>query len=174
MLDHLEDNIRRVIADIRPQMLENVIENWTSRFDFIRDSRGSHKPEIILKMKVSVSGSHYGVIKVRLAKCLSEALGESKSFRQRGLIHPQEKGVPGKPNIQVQSIYGGARCCCHGYGIERRTMHAIRTLKTNLRSTEKSLNDIRSQVKSAHQSNSAITDIDVTFDGTWLTRGHSS
>ncbi|GFW77166.1 uncharacterized protein TNCV_2725961 [Trichonephila clavipes] len=29
-LDHLEDNIRRVIADIRPQMLEEVIENWTS------------------------------------------------------------------------------------------------------------------------------------------------
>ncbi|GFW95986.1 retrovirus-related Pol polyprotein from transposon TNT 1-94 [Trichonephila clavipes] len=29
-LDHLEDNIRRVIADIRPQMLENVIENWTT------------------------------------------------------------------------------------------------------------------------------------------------
>ncbi|GFX30099.1 hypothetical protein TNCV_2618101 [Trichonephila clavipes] len=30
MLDHLEDNIRRVIADIRPQMLEKVIENWTT------------------------------------------------------------------------------------------------------------------------------------------------
>ncbi|GFV10738.1 DUF4817 domain-containing protein [Trichonephila clavipes] len=29
-LDPLEDNIRRVIADIRPQMLEKVIENWTS------------------------------------------------------------------------------------------------------------------------------------------------
>ncbi|GFW81037.1 uncharacterized protein TNCV_4804051 [Trichonephila clavipes] len=29
--DYLEDNIRRVIADIRPQMLEEVIENWTSR-----------------------------------------------------------------------------------------------------------------------------------------------
>ncbi|GFW81132.1 uncharacterized protein TNCV_4805001 [Trichonephila clavipes] len=28
-LDHLKDNIRRVIADIRPQMLEKVIENWT-------------------------------------------------------------------------------------------------------------------------------------------------
>ncbi|GFU28228.1 uncharacterized protein TNCV_3762741 [Trichonephila clavipes] len=39
---------------------------------------------------------------------------------------------------------------------------------------KKSLNDVRSQVKSAYQSNSAITDIDVTFDGTWLTRGHSS
>ncbi|GFT32605.1 uncharacterized protein TNCV_3145531 [Trichonephila clavipes] len=29
-LDHLEENIRRVIADIRPQMLEKVIENWTT------------------------------------------------------------------------------------------------------------------------------------------------
>ncbi|GFV54835.1 putative DD41D transposase [Trichonephila clavipes] len=29
-LDHLEDNIRRVIADTRPQMLEKVIEIWTS------------------------------------------------------------------------------------------------------------------------------------------------
>ncbi|GFX63054.1 transposase [Trichonephila clavipes] len=46
-LDHLEDNIRRVIADIRPQMLEKVMENWTSRLDYIRASRGSHMPEII-------------------------------------------------------------------------------------------------------------------------------
>ncbi|GFU25519.1 DUF4817 domain-containing protein [Trichonephila clavipes] len=43
-LDHLEDNICRVIADIRPQMLEKVIENWTSRLDYIRASRGSHMP----------------------------------------------------------------------------------------------------------------------------------
>ncbi|GFW51428.1 hypothetical protein TNCV_4211061 [Trichonephila clavipes] len=49
-LDHLEDNIRRVIADIRPQMLEKVIENWTSRLDYIRVSRGSPMPEIIFKM----------------------------------------------------------------------------------------------------------------------------
>ncbi|GFS57522.1 hypothetical protein TNCV_1401861 [Trichonephila clavipes] len=34
-LDHLEDNIRRVIADIRPQMLEKIIENGTSRLDYI-------------------------------------------------------------------------------------------------------------------------------------------
>ncbi|GFY30007.1 hypothetical protein TNCV_4073201 [Trichonephila clavipes] len=51
-LDHLEDNIRRVIADIRPQMLEKVIENWTSRLDYIRASRGSPMPEIIFKMPV--------------------------------------------------------------------------------------------------------------------------
>ncbi|GFT09679.1 DNA-directed RNA polymerase subunit [Trichonephila clavipes] len=49
-LDHLEDNIRRVIDDMRPQMLEKVIENWTSRLDYIRASRGSHMPEIIFKM----------------------------------------------------------------------------------------------------------------------------
>ncbi|GFX04944.1 uncharacterized protein TNCV_2249271 [Trichonephila clavipes] len=49
-LDHLEDNIRRVIADMRPQMLEKVIENWTSRLDYIRASRGSHMAEIIFKM----------------------------------------------------------------------------------------------------------------------------
>ncbi|GFV56562.1 DUF4817 domain-containing protein [Trichonephila clavipes] len=49
-LDHLEDNIRRVIGDIRPQMLEKVIENWTSRLDYIRASRGSPMPEIIFKM----------------------------------------------------------------------------------------------------------------------------
>ncbi|GFT95709.1 transposable element Tc3 transposase [Trichonephila clavipes] len=50
-LYHLEDNIRRVIADIRPQMLEKVIENWTSRLDYIQASRGSHMPEIIFKMQ---------------------------------------------------------------------------------------------------------------------------
>ncbi|GFS64335.1 hypothetical protein TNCV_3955331 [Trichonephila clavipes] len=49
-LEYLEDNIRRVMADIRPQMLEKVIENWTSRLDYIRASRGSHMPEIIFKM----------------------------------------------------------------------------------------------------------------------------
>ncbi|GFV48575.1 uncharacterized protein TNCV_5068601 [Trichonephila clavipes] len=49
-LDHLEDNICRVIAYMRPQMLEKVIENWTSRLDYNRASRGSPMPEIISKM----------------------------------------------------------------------------------------------------------------------------
>ncbi|GFU56085.1 putative transposable element [Trichonephila clavipes] len=49
-LDHLEDNIRRVITDIRSQMLEKVIENRTSRLDYIRASRGSPMPEIVFKM----------------------------------------------------------------------------------------------------------------------------
>ncbi|GFW62410.1 uncharacterized protein TNCV_290841 [Trichonephila clavipes] len=49
-LDHLEDKIHRIIADIRPQMLEKVIQIWTSRLDYIRASRGSPMPEIIFKM----------------------------------------------------------------------------------------------------------------------------
>ncbi|GFU89133.1 uncharacterized protein TNCV_2895811 [Trichonephila clavipes] len=67
-LDHLEDHIRRVTADIRPQMLEKVIENWTSRLDYIRASRGSPMPEIIFKIfavgcgspvvKISAHGRH--------------------------------------------------------------------------------------------------------------------
>ncbi|GFU31634.1 putative LOC100569746 [Trichonephila clavipes] len=48
--DHLEDNIRRVIADLWPQKLKKVIENWTSRFDYIRVRGGSHMPEILFKM----------------------------------------------------------------------------------------------------------------------------
>ncbi|GFW90968.1 putative transposable element [Trichonephila clavipes] len=48
-LDHLEDIIRRVIADIRLQMLEKVIENLTFRLDYIRASCGSPMPEFKLK-----------------------------------------------------------------------------------------------------------------------------
>ncbi|GFV72768.1 uncharacterized protein TNCV_5038471 [Trichonephila clavipes] len=59
-LDHLEDNIRRVIADIRPQMLEKVIETWTSRLDYIRASRGSPMPEIIFKISFGTKEkNHY-------------------------------------------------------------------------------------------------------------------
>ncbi|GFU67642.1 uncharacterized protein TNCV_1643911 [Trichonephila clavipes] len=40
-LDHLEDNIRRIIADIRPQMLEKSPRKLDVRLDYIRASRGS-------------------------------------------------------------------------------------------------------------------------------------
>ncbi|GFX97696.1 hypothetical protein TNCV_3065831 [Trichonephila clavipes] len=63
-LDHLEDNIRRVIADIRPQMLEKVIENWTSRLDYIRASHGSPMPEIIFKITWEVErGKFYDPVR---------------------------------------------------------------------------------------------------------------
>ncbi|GFX55802.1 putative DD41D transposase [Trichonephila clavipes] len=48
-LDHLEDNIRRVIADIRPQMLEKVIEIWTFGMDYIRASRGIPTEDVVCR-----------------------------------------------------------------------------------------------------------------------------
>lgn len=48
-IDALETEIERVIAEIRPQMLEKVIENWTDRMRFVTRSRGGHMPEIIFK-----------------------------------------------------------------------------------------------------------------------------
>ncbi|GFV62986.1 putative LOC100569746 [Trichonephila clavipes] len=73
-LDHLEDNIHRVITDIRPQMLEKVIENWTSRLDYIRASRGSPMLEIIFKM------SSGGVVAYRVSQqqVLGSILGLGK------------------------------------------------------------------------------------------------
>ncbi|GFW25666.1 uncharacterized protein TNCV_1309271 [Trichonephila clavipes] len=81
-LDHLEDNIRRVIADIRPQMLEKVIENWTSRLDYIRASRGSHMPEIIFKINIR-----------DIADCRTELSSPEKGLELQtdplGNIHPE-------------------------------------------------------------------------------------
>ncbi|GFU80105.1 hypothetical protein TNCV_579851 [Trichonephila clavipes] len=50
-ISHKRLTIYDIIADIRPQMLEKVIENRTSRLDCIRASRGSPIPEIIFKIK---------------------------------------------------------------------------------------------------------------------------
>jgi hypothetical protein len=48
-IEHLEINIRRVIGEIRPQMLRKVCENWSSRLRLVRASRGGHMAEIIFK-----------------------------------------------------------------------------------------------------------------------------
>ncbi|GFV35269.1 hypothetical protein TNCV_3203011 [Trichonephila clavipes] len=86
-LDHLEDNIRRVIADIRPQMLEKVIENWTSRLDYIRASRGSYMPEIIFKITLLL------IVVVlrswrRTRRCRSRAVDLSlEALENRQLLH---------------------------------------------------------------------------------------
>ncbi|GFS64358.1 putative LOC100569746 [Trichonephila clavipes] len=85
-LDHLEDNIRRVIADIRPQMLEKVIENWTSRLDYIRASRGSPMPEIIFKMEI---GSRVGRNQMTVMWICDRWMQEGTTDR-RGRSHPPQ------------------------------------------------------------------------------------
>ncbi|XP_011859579.1 PREDICTED: uncharacterized protein LOC105557057 [Vollenhovia emeryi] len=48
-LDALEANIERVIDEIRPELCEKVVKNWTDRMAFIQRSRGGHMPEVIFK-----------------------------------------------------------------------------------------------------------------------------
>ncbi|GFU70775.1 hypothetical protein TNCV_1795231 [Trichonephila clavipes] len=68
---NLEYNIRRVIADILPQMLEKVSENWTSRLDYIRASRGSPMPEIIFKISKSLDCAY---LKKALLRMLTQII----------------------------------------------------------------------------------------------------
>ncbi|GFX00599.1 transposase [Trichonephila clavipes] len=76
-LDHLEDNIRRVIADIRRQMVGKVIENWTSRLDYIRANRGSSMPEMIFKMTRDFATHMTVRIGTYLSHCSCKAVANS-------------------------------------------------------------------------------------------------
>ncbi|GFX50777.1 DUF4817 domain-containing protein [Trichonephila clavipes] len=104
-LDHLEDNIRRVIADIRPQMLEKVIENWTSRLDYIRASRGSPMPEIIFKIVWLLLTVDYGMF-----GAIQHAYGG-------GLLFFMDMVV----DLRARRL-GVGRVPCFG-GVKRRTMN---------------------------------------------------
>ncbi|GFX96961.1 uncharacterized protein TNCV_1996931 [Trichonephila clavipes] len=93
-LDHLEDNIRRVIADIQPQMLEKVIENWTSRLDYIRASHGSPMPEIIFKSKYAKLDNF--LIYATSSSCASASSSNARELDEQILevkINPQEKNT---------------------------------------------------------------------------------
>ncbi|GFV08118.1 transposable element Tc3 transposase [Trichonephila clavipes] len=80
-LDHLEDNIHRVIADIRPQMLEN----WTSRLDYIRASRGSLMPEIIFIIIATLNSSHVSPHEFHDLQLLKAAFLKLWGMSPRGL-----------------------------------------------------------------------------------------
>ncbi|GFU08706.1 transmembrane protein KIAA1109 [Trichonephila clavipes] len=70
-LDHLEDNIRRVIANIRPQMLEKVIENLTSRLDYIRASRAVLCQKSYLKSICDIGSASFKYDMRRLTEILA-------------------------------------------------------------------------------------------------------
>ncbi|GFU94175.1 hypothetical protein TNCV_4037541, partial [Trichonephila clavipes] len=111
-LDHLEDNIRRVIADIRPQMLEKVIENWTSRLDYIRASRGNHMPEIIFKIPTKTDLSK--VVGMSFPSGRKESC---QSLRQIGLLHEWQHHISPPPQfrheLEAKEIISSIRgfCC---------------------------------------------------------------
>ncbi|GFY29949.1 putative DD41D transposase [Trichonephila clavipes] len=78
-LDHLEDNIRRGIADIRPQMLEKVIENWTTS-----------EPAVAVLCQKSYLKS-VGSLVVRASDSRPEGLG---SMPDATKYPPSTQGVP--------------------------------------------------------------------------------
>ncbi|GFT71414.1 DUF4817 domain-containing protein [Trichonephila clavipes] len=95
-LDHLEDNIRRVIADIRPQMLEKVIENGTSRLDYIRASRGSPMPEIIFKMsklRLLYPNGHGSELVFGIVQSQVQFIVQLKTCQSDGLMHVKPAGA---------------------------------------------------------------------------------
>ncbi|GFU71853.1 hypothetical protein TNCV_1627941 [Trichonephila clavipes] len=53
-------------------MLEKVIENWTSRLDYIRASRGSPMPEIIFKMYFKILSPRQNIIENRTSGSSNE------------------------------------------------------------------------------------------------------
>ncbi|GFX11962.1 putative DD41D transposase [Trichonephila clavipes] len=97
-LDHLEDNIHRVIADIRPQMLEKVIENWTSRLDYIRASRGSHMPEMIFKIFVEWAQNEIAVVPDFHKRIL---FSDEAHFWLNGYVNKQNCHIWSEANPQV-------------------------------------------------------------------------
>lgn len=48
-IEQLESNIVRIISEIQSELLQKVIENWTSRIDQCKRSRGGHLDDVIFK-----------------------------------------------------------------------------------------------------------------------------
>ncbi|GFV91165.1 transposase [Trichonephila clavipes] len=112
-LDHLED-IHSAIADIRPQMLEKVIENWTSRLDYIRASCGSHMPEIIFKMSepiASISSIPPVNEKDQNKTKTSEATGSTGTTIVCGICLETAQEVVSSNRMIMSTLCGHIFCC---------------------------------------------------------------
>ncbi|GFV14581.1 uncharacterized protein TNCV_3999321 [Trichonephila clavipes] len=196
-LDHLEDNIRRVIADIRPQMLEKVIENWTSRLDYyIRASRGSPMPEIIFKicnqstLKLEF-GHKYGFSHQLKLVCKTCSEQKMECFTSPRLEKKTNTSTPFDVNVRaVQAflaISGGHASVekfCMFLNMPLMSSKTFNEIKCYINSayslaSQTVLNYVHNSVQNAYRKldqngSNTITDIAVSFDGTWLTRGHTS
>ncbi|GFU63388.1 DUF4817 domain-containing protein [Trichonephila clavipes] len=117
-LNHLEDNICCVIADIRPQKLEKGIENWTSRLDYIPASLDSHMPGIIFK----ISGLD---ILSKLAR-----LGQSKQVSFQRI--PSHVGVPGNKADNELAGRGCDRSNPSSAVLNHSEIHSLQRTKMNL------------------------------------------
>ncbi|GFX00795.1 DUF4817 domain-containing protein [Trichonephila clavipes] len=97
-LDYFEDNIRRVIDDIRPQMLEKVIENWTSRLDYIRASLHCFLCESLPREKESKSVSiwhsyFYHSVEINIDLLLRTQLATRRAYKIASESYDVSKSV---------------------------------------------------------------------------------
>ncbi|GFU13194.1 uncharacterized protein TNCV_1445931 [Trichonephila clavipes] len=104
-------------------------------------------------------------------------IGEKLGFSRKISVFCTSCDIIKSSNFTTRRIFDSEGNENQSFDINMRMVQSFLSFGKGYLAMEKflkSLNDVRSQVKSAYQSNSAITDIDVSFDGTWLTRGHSS
>ncbi|GFV30057.1 uncharacterized protein TNCV_1195041 [Trichonephila clavipes] len=127
-LDHLEDNIRRVIADIRPQKLGKVIENWTSRLDYIRASRGSHMPEIVFK--IIIGRLECGHTQLEVSKELGIAQSVISRLRQRFKDDGNVSRCYSTGRPRVTTPNEDRKIC--SYCQKKQTEHSIRPVSSAL------------------------------------------
>ncbi|GFT01526.1 hypothetical protein TNCV_270271 [Trichonephila clavipes] len=72
-------------------MLEKVIENWTSRLDYIRASRGSHMPENIFKISPPRRGAMDWEDITFLPEVSAPFVPSRPSRKMRSLISVQDR-----------------------------------------------------------------------------------
>ena len=48
-INDLKDNINCAVSDITPDLCKKVTQNWSSRMQFLKNSRGGHLEDIIFK-----------------------------------------------------------------------------------------------------------------------------
>ncbi|GFV38431.1 hypothetical protein TNCV_4393121 [Trichonephila clavipes] len=78
-------------------MLEKVIENWTSRLDYIRASHGSHMPEISSKklLTIGITRCCYGYEIIRAAEDIYDTLNLKGNL---SLAESKNENITTKPH----------------------------------------------------------------------------
>ncbi|GFY03967.1 putative transposable element [Trichonephila clavipes] len=99
-LDHLKDNIRRVIADMRPQMFEKFIENWMSRLDYIRASCGSIDLRRVMGCSPSQSSPSILVEQCSTPRSHHKLSAKGQLFKEYG-----EDIFQSEQSLQVTTLY---------------------------------------------------------------------
>ncbi|GFW33768.1 uncharacterized protein TNCV_4052171 [Trichonephila clavipes] len=151
-------------------MLEKVIENWTSRLDYIRSSRGSHMPEIIFEI-YTIKNNQYEINKnVRSAPTASERKLQ-KDSKMSSTVENEDRNNHWKG-------HSAARKLCSAINVKSPSKTAFKYLEKKLEHVSnnvayKTMNEAAAEI---HEKNNfdEVVQCGVSVDGTWQRRGHLS